>query len=81
VEKALECNQEELHIRSDLLNEVENEEVADCYDKIGSNNRILGYTDKALDMLQKSLKTKIKLHGENHFNLASTYNNIGNVYR
>jgi hypothetical protein len=33
------------------LNEDETEEVADCYEKIGDNNRILGYTDKALDML------------------------------
>jgi tetratricopeptide (TPR) repeat protein len=56
VEKALECNQEELNIRSDLLNEGVNEQVADCYYKIGSNNRILGNTDKALDVLQKSLK-------------------------
>ncbi len=54
MEKALECNQEELNIRSDLLNEGENEDVADCYDKIGNNNITLGYTDKALDMLQKS---------------------------
>jgi hypothetical protein len=31
VAKALECNQEELNLRQNLLNEVETEEVADCY--------------------------------------------------
>jgi hypothetical protein len=31
-------------------------------------------------MLQKSLKTKIEIHGDNHLNLASTYGNIGSVY-
>jgi hypothetical protein len=33
------------------LNEGETEEVADCYEEIGKNNIVLGYRDKALDML------------------------------
>jgi hypothetical protein len=31
-------------------------------------------------MLQKSLKTIINRYGENYFNLANTYGNIGSVY-
>jgi hypothetical protein len=36
------------------MNEGETEEVADCYGEIGYKNLILGFIDKALDMLQKS---------------------------
>ncbi len=32
-------------------------------------------------MLQISLKIKIKIHGEKHFKLATTYHNIGRVYK
>ncbi len=42
MEKALECNQEELHIRSDLLNEGDSKYVADCYGEIGYKKLILG---------------------------------------
>ncbi len=51
MEKALECSQEELHLRSDLFKEGETEEVADCYGEIGHKNLTLGFINKALDIL------------------------------
>ncbi len=62
------------------MNEAETIEVAYSYGEIGNNHLKLGNIDKALDMLQISLKIKIEIHGENNFKLASTYNNIGEVY-
>jgi hypothetical protein len=63
------------------LNESETKEVVDCYGEIGYNNLTLGFIDKALDMLYKSLNMKINLYRKNHFCLASTYGGIGEVYR
>ncbi len=31
-------------------------------------------------MLKINLERKIEIHGENNFNLATTYNNIAGVY-
>ncbi len=63
------------------MNEGETEEVADCYGEIAVNNIKLGFIDKALDMLQITLKRKRKIHGDNHLNLGSTYGNIGEIYK
>ncbi len=55
--------------------------MADCYEQIGENNIRLGNIDIGFKMLYISLEIKIEIHGKNHLNLATTYNNIGGVYK
>jgi hypothetical protein len=48
--KALECKELELHIRTNLLEDKESNEVAECYLEIGLNNYSQGKLDRALEM-------------------------------
>ena len=40
----------------------------------------MGENEKALEYYNKSLKIKIKVHGQDHPDIAGTYHNIGEVY-
>jgi hypothetical protein len=62
------------------LTEGETDEMADCYKEMSCNYFSLGYLDKAKNFCMKCLEIKIKLFGNDHFNLGESYSNLGTIY-
>ena len=50
------------------------------YQSRGRFEQDMGHYDKALEMYDKSLKIRLAALGEDHPNVAATYNNMGSLY-
>ncbi len=70
--------QKALEIYTELYGD-QNIHVANAYYGLGSLYGIMGFHDKKLDYLQKSLKIYLK-KAKNHSALSNIYHNMGNTY-
>ena len=76
--------EEAMNLYPSIISKVENlrneETLGNLFDSYGRILYTLGNYDMALMYLEKSLKIDLSISGENHPDVARSYNNIGSVY-
>ncbi len=80
-DKALYYYKQALNVKRKIEEQDENIIVPYVFNNIGIIYKYKGEYDKALIYCKKGIDDNIKINGENHKDVSTSYNNVGNLYR